>query len=132
MSLGENGAEAAVRKQGRGVQVNAHAVVAGAEIWVGEDVEVSLRAAADGPGTAASVCVCAPGTSAAISSPTAMNDNQKPGCCKAQGSAAITAVPATAHTAAAGQRQPSARTRVTTASMPTVRCAGTPQPASSA
>ena len=70
--------------------------------------------------------------SLAISSATAVNDNQKPGCSSAQGSTAVTTTAAASSTSAQGQRQPALRKATATASISTVRWAGTPQPASSA
>ena len=67
-----------------------------------------------------------------INRPTAANDSQKPGCSSAQGSSAVTATAATASTSSQGQRQPRLRKPTATASITTVRCAGTPQPASNA
>ena len=68
----------------------------------------------------------------AISKPTAMNDSQNPGCSSAHGSSAVTTTAAASSTAGTGQRRPRLRRPTTTASIHTVRCAGTPQPASSA
>jgi hypothetical protein len=61
-----------------------------------------------------------------------MNDSQNPGCSNAQGSNALTTAPAASSTAVAGQATPIWRSSTTTASMHTVRNAGTPAPASRA
>ena len=70
--------------------------------------------------------------SATINKPTATNDNQKPGCNIAHGSSAVTTTAAANSTNDAGQHTPIVRSSATAASIHTVRCAGTPQPASSA
>jgi hypothetical protein len=70
--------------------------------------------------------------SAPNSSATATKDNQKPGCSSAQGSSIATASAAASSTSTEGQRQPRLRSSTTTAIIATVRCAGTPQPASRA
>ena len=64
----------------------------------------------------------------AYNTPTATKLSQKPACSKAQGSTATTAAPASSHTSGQGQRRPPRRSSKTTASISTVRCAGTPQP----
>ena len=68
--------------------------------------------------------------SEATSSATATNDNQKPGCSSAQGSSIVTASAAPSSTACKGQRAPVLRNSTTMPIIHTVRCAGTPQPAS--
>ena len=70
--------------------------------------------------------------SEATSSATATKDSQKPGCSKAQGSPSVTTKAAASSTKCSGQRRPALRSSTTTAIIPTVRWAGTPQPASSA
>ena len=82
------------------------------------------------PGGAAARSACA--GSDATSKPTATNDSQKPACSSAQGSKAVTATAAASSTAGIGQRSPLPRSSTTMAIIHTVRCAGTPQPASSA
>ena len=61
-----------------------------------------------------------------------MNDSQKPGCVSAQGSSNVTTNAAASRTSAQGQRRPLACSSVTVASIQTVRCDGTPQPAKKA
>ena len=61
-----------------------------------------------------------------------MNESQKPGCVNAQGSKSVTTNAAARRTSAHGQRSPPACSRVTVASIQTVRCDGTPQPAKNA
>ena len=70
--------------------------------------------------------------SATISSATAAKDSQKPGCSNAQGSNSVTITAAASSTSSAGQRSAALRSSATVASIHSVRCAGTPQPASSA
>ncbi len=67
-----------------------------------------------------------------INTPTATKLSQKPACNMAQGSSTKTTTPAAAHTSAAGQWRACQRKSVTTPSIQTVRCAGTPQPLNSA
>ena len=59
-----------------------------------------------------------------MSTPTATNDNQKPGAIKAQGSSAVTTTAASNKVNGQGQRRPISRNSTTTASIQTVRCAG--------
>ena len=61
-----------------------------------------------------------------------MNDSQNPGCSSAHGSSSATTQAAARSTASSGQRNPALRTSTTVASIHTVRCAGTPQPANTA
>ena len=68
----------------------------------------------------------------AISRPTALNESQKPGCVNAHGSKSVTTKAAPRRTRAHGQRSPPACSSVTVASIQTVRCDGTPQPAKKA
>ncbi|MNV64010.1 hypothetical protein D3C71_1566340 [compost metagenome] len=80
---------------------------------------------------------CVPGTpgsgaDAANSTPTATKLSQKPGCHSAQGSVSTTAASASSQTWCQGQRAPARRSAATTASIRAVRCAGRPQPLSSA
>ncbi len=70
--------------------------------------------------------------STTISSATATNDSQKPGCSSAHGSASVTTTAAANSTSTAGQRRAPLRSSATVTSIHTVRCAGTPQPAISA
>jgi hypothetical protein len=63
---------------------------------------------------------------------TARKDSQKPGCSRAQGSTATVPAAATAHSAQPGHGAPRLRSSTAPPSIQTVRCAGTPQPASSA
>jgi hypothetical protein len=70
--------------------------------------------------------------SVANSTATATKLSQKPGCSSAHGSSARTTAQASSHTCGHGQRRPDRRKSATTASMHTVRCAGTPQPLKSA
>ena len=78
------------------------------------------------------VRIRAPGGSEAISSATATKDSQKPGCSKAQGSASATTAATSASRRGIGQSRAPSRSSATVASISTVRCAGTPQPDSSA
>ena len=68
----------------------------------------------------------------AINSATAPNDSQNPGCSRAQGSMSETTHAAASSTKVQGHANPNACKPVTAASIQTVRCAGTPQPESSA
>jgi len=70
--------------------------------------------------------------SPSISSAIAPKDNQKPGCISAQGSSSVTTPAAASSTSSGGQRRPVLRSTTTVTSIHSVRCAGTPQPASSA
>jgi hypothetical protein len=63
---------------------------------------------------------------------TATKLNQNPACNKDQGSQHTTAHMAHAHTTGHGQRRAPQRKATPTASIKTVRCAGTPQPAKTA
>ena len=72
------------------------------------------------------------GPSLANSMPTATKLSQKPGCSSAHGCSASTAAQAVSQVACQGQRKPASRSSATAASISTVRCAGTPQPLSSA
>ena len=67
-----------------------------------------------------------------MSKATAKNDNQNPACNIAQGSSKHTTQPAAKSTTGCGQRAPMLRNSTTTPIIHTVRCAGTPQPASKA
>ncbi len=67
-----------------------------------------------------------------ISKPTAANDNQNPGCSNAQGSSSVTGTIAASATSEAGQFRPALRNAAVATSITTVRCAGTPHPASNA
>ena len=75
---------------------------------------------------------CSPAPADDISSPTAMNDSQKPGCSSAHGSTHVTATAAASSTSGQGQWRPSVCSSVTVSSISTVRWAGTPQPANTA
>ena len=66
--------------------------------------------------------------SVASSTPTATKLSQKPACHSAHGSATTTTASASSQTHGHGQRTPHHCSRATTASMHTVRCAGSPQP----
>ena len=70
--------------------------------------------------------------SVAKSTPTATNESQKPACVKAHGSASSTAAIASSQTIGHGQRRLASCRAITTASIHTVRWAGTPQPENSA
>ena len=78
------------------------------------------------------------GAGGACSSPvmnsmaTATKLSQNPGCSSAQGSSSVTAMAAIAQIACQGHCLPPPRSKATTSSMHTVRCAGTPQPANQA
>ena len=61
-----------------------------------------------------------------------MNESQKPACVSAHGSKTVTTNAAASRTSAHGQRRPPACSSVTVASIQTVRCDGTPQPAKNA
>ncbi len=80
------------------------------------------------PATTVSRCTGAD----ASNRPTAANDNQKPGCSSAQGSSSVTTSAAANSSSGHGQRMPSDASHAALASIHTVRCAGTPQPANSA
>jgi len=67
-----------------------------------------------------------------ISSATAMNDSQKPGCVNAQGSSSVTTAAAMSRTNDHGQRNPADCKTVTVASIQTVRWVGTLHPANTA
>jgi hypothetical protein len=67
-----------------------------------------------------------------ISSATATKLSQKPGCTVAQGSASAIGKAQASRASGQGQSRPLLCSSATNASSATVRCAGTPQPASSA
>ena len=61
-----------------------------------------------------------------------MNESQKPACVSAQGSSSVTTNAAASSTSSHGQRNPPDCSSTTVASIHTVRCDGTPQPAKNA
>ncbi len=64
--------------------------------------------------------------------PTATKLSQKPADSRAHGSSTSTAAMTSSHTAGQGQRRTDRRRPTTSASISTVRCEGTPQPANTA
>ena len=69
---------------------------------------------------------------AANNTPTATKLNQKPAWYKAQGSITTTTAKTPNQIQGQGQTRPDRRNTTTTASIHTVRCAGTPQPLNTA
>ena len=80
----------------------------------------------------AGLCDRCKGSSLPIKIATATKLSQKPACNNAQGSQHTTANIAQAHTTGQGQRRTPQRKATTTASIRTVRCAGTAQPENTA
>jgi hypothetical protein len=78
------------------------------------------------------LCAWVDGASLPIKIATATKLSQKPACNSAQGSQHTTANIAQAHTTGQGQRRTPQRKATTTASIRTVRCAGTAQPENTA
>jgi hypothetical protein len=89
------------------------------------------RSAGHQPGSAVSPCAADTGWEP-TSSATAAKDSQNPACSNAHGSMTLTTTAAASKTSGNGQCTPHERSSASVTSMHSVRCAGTPQPASRA